>query len=144
MTIWFDMDGTIANLYAVENWLDFLLNSDPMPYKCAKPIGNFSVLARFLNKAQKNGIKIGIISWTSKNSTKKYENDVISAKIEWLKAHLPSVNWDFVYIVPYGTKKSIFKTENDILFDDELQNRDDWGKNGLEPTEIFRVLKEVA
>ena len=26
-TIFFDMDGTIADLYGVENWLDFLIAS---------------------------------------------------------------------------------------------------------------------
>lgn len=29
MKIWFDMDGTIADFYGVENWLDYLLDEDP-------------------------------------------------------------------------------------------------------------------
>ena len=29
--IYFDMDGTIADLYAVENWLDDLINFRPRP-----------------------------------------------------------------------------------------------------------------
>ena len=36
MTIYFDMDGTIANLYAVENWLPKLRNKDESPYAEAK------------------------------------------------------------------------------------------------------------
>lgn len=31
MRICFDMDGTIANLYGVENWLDYLINKDTYP-----------------------------------------------------------------------------------------------------------------
>ena len=31
MMIWFDMDGTIANLYGVENWLPMLRAYDPTP-----------------------------------------------------------------------------------------------------------------
>ena len=31
MTIYFDMDGTIANLYGVESWLDFLQKEDAYP-----------------------------------------------------------------------------------------------------------------
>ena len=31
-TIWFDMDGTIANLYGVPGWLSYLQESDPTPY----------------------------------------------------------------------------------------------------------------
>ena len=54
MTIYFDMDGTIADLYGVENWLDYLINSDATPYKVAKPLINLNSLARVLNNKQKN------------------------------------------------------------------------------------------
>ena len=36
--IWFDMDGTIADLYGVENWLEMLIAEDPTPYAVAKPL----------------------------------------------------------------------------------------------------------
>ena len=32
MTFYVDMDGTIANLYGVENWLEYLINEDAFPY----------------------------------------------------------------------------------------------------------------
>ena len=35
-TIWFDMDGTIANLYGVENWLPKLRAHDASPYADAE------------------------------------------------------------------------------------------------------------
>ena len=41
-TIYFDMDGTLANFYGVENWLDYLENEDTTPYEIAKPLFNFS------------------------------------------------------------------------------------------------------
>ena len=34
-TLVFDMDGTIANLYAVENWLEDLRSENPRPYEVA-------------------------------------------------------------------------------------------------------------
>ena len=37
-TIYFDMDGTIANLYGVIDWLPKLHNSDASPYMEAKPL----------------------------------------------------------------------------------------------------------
>ena len=52
MTIWFDMDGTIADLYAVENWLPMLRASDPTPYAMAKPMLRLSALAYMLNGLQ--------------------------------------------------------------------------------------------
>ena len=38
MTIYFDMDGTIANLYGVNNWLPKLRVEDASPYKEAMPL----------------------------------------------------------------------------------------------------------
>lgn len=64
MTIWFDMDGTIADLYSVENWLPMLRAYDPAPYALAKPLVHMATLARLLHKAQANGYKVGVISWS--------------------------------------------------------------------------------
>ena len=60
----FDMDGTIADLYGVDGWLDDLINGNTRPYDIAKPLLNMSALARVLNKLQRLGYKINIISWT--------------------------------------------------------------------------------
>ena len=76
-TIFFDMDGTIADLYGVENWLDYLINADAFPYEIAKPLIRLSALARVLNRLQKQGYKIGIISWLAKNSDIAYDERVL-------------------------------------------------------------------
>jgi len=91
MTIYFDMDGTIADLYADPNWLDKLRAYDPAPYRDAAPLVRLSQLARKLNKLQRAGYTIGIISWLSKTSTPEYDSAVTAAKLEWLHKHLPSV-----------------------------------------------------
>ena len=36
--IYFDMDGTIADLYGVPNWLDCLIAEKTKPYREAKPL----------------------------------------------------------------------------------------------------------
>ena len=38
MTIFFDMDGTIADFYNVPNWLLKLRNNDASPYEEAVPL----------------------------------------------------------------------------------------------------------
>lgn len=141
-TIFFDMDGTIADLYGVENWLDYLIASDALPYEIAKPLIRLNALARVLNRLQKQGCKIGIISWLAKNSDTDYDEKVTRAKKEWLKKHLASVNFDEIHIVKYGTPKQTFaKTENDILFDDEEKNRNDWTGKAFNVNEIIEILK---
>ena len=143
-TIFFDMDGTIADLYGVENWLDYLIASDALPYEIAKPLIKLNALARILNRLQKQGYKVGVISWLAKNSNTAYDEKVTRAKKEWLKKHLASVNFDEIHIVKYGTPKQTFaKTENDILFDDEEKNRNDWTGKAFDVNEIIEILKGI-
>lgn len=144
--IWFDMDGTIADLYGVEDWLPMLIAEDATPYAIAKPLVRMQTLARRLNELQRKGYKIGVISWLSKTSTKAYDEAVTKAKLEWLNTHLKSVNFDRIDIVAYGTPK--WKGRKGILFDDERRNRDEWDINlagdAYEPHEIMDVLKALA
>ena len=143
-TIFFDMDGTIADLYGVENWLDYLINSDPSPYKNAKPLLNLNSLARILNRLQRIGYHIGIISWLSKNSTESYDEAVTQAKKAWLNKHLASVRFDEIHIVSYGTPKEIFAhNKQDILFDDEEKNRLNWTGKAYNVELILEILKGI-
>ena len=144
MMIWFDMDGTIADLYGVENWLPMLRASDPTPYLIARPLVNLSTLARMLNKLQKQGYEIGVISWLSKTGTPDYNAAVTAAKYAWLSKHLPSVDFDEIHVVPYGTPKQVFAhSNNDILFDDEAKNRENWTGWALDVTDIIGALKAL-
>ena len=141
-TIFFDMDGTIADLYGVQNWLDYLIAKDALPYEVAKPLIRLSALARVLNNLQRKGYRIGVISWLAKNSTAEYDEAVTEAKLEWLAKHLASVAFDEINIVKYGTPKQLFaKTEQDILFDDEEKNRNEWTGEAFGVDAIIEVLK---
>ena len=144
ITINFDMDGTIADLYGVKNWLDYLLNEDPTPYAQAEPLLRLCALARRLNTLQKAGYEIAIISWLSKCGSSQYDREVTEAKMAWLSQHLPSVRWDRITIVPYGTPKQNFcKTPLDILFDDEEPNRKAWTGRAYGVENILEILKEI-
>jgi FMN phosphatase YigB (HAD superfamily) len=140
--IYFDMDGTLNRFYEVEGWLDMLIASDPTPYKLAAPLVNMNTLARKLNKLQRKGYKIGIISWLSKSSTPEYDEAVTAAKLWWLHKHLNSVNWDAINIVSYGRDKWEICGEG-ILFDDEALNRDNWGGEAYHPDMIMEILSSL-
>ena len=144
ITINFDMDGTIANLYGVENWLDYLIAEDTTPYEVAEPLLRLCSLAKRLNNLQKQGYELAVISWLSKSGSEAYNEAVTAVKMAWLKKHLPSVNWDRITIVPYGTPKQNF-CENplDILFDDEAKNRDNWTGRAYDVQNIMEILKEI-
>ena len=113
-----------------------------MPYEVAEPMLNFSLLARLLNRLQAEGWKLGIISWTAKSGSEAYNMAVEIAKRAWLAKHLPSVEWDEIKVVRYGTNKRK-ACGGGILFDDEEGNRNTWGENAYEPQYIVEILKSL-
>ena len=141
--IYFDMDGTIADLYGVEGWLDDLIAENTRPYAEAKPLLNLSLLARYIHKAQKMGYIVGVISWLSKSGTPEYNKAVTEVKKEWLAKHLPSVEWDEIHIVEYGTPKSTCRTCPGILFDDEERNLNEWGAGAIIASNLLEVLRNL-
>lgn len=144
-TIYFDLDGTLADTYGVENWLPLLRAESTVPYEQATPMCNFKLLARLLNKLQDNGYRIGIVSWLSKESTPEYNEAVRKAKRRWLAKHLPSVDWDEVHMVKYGTPKQyICSDKSGILFDDEEQNRANWKGTAYPPETLLSVLASLV
>ena len=135
------MDGTIADLYGEENWLDDLINERTTPYANAKPLVRLATLARMLNTLKKNGYNLAVISWLSKSGTEEYNERVTEVKKAWLEKHLPSVEWDRITIIPYGTPKENY-CENplDILFDDEEKNRTNWQGVAFDEQNILEIL----
>ena len=124
--IYFDMDGTIADLYAVEGWRPMLEAHNATLYTQAK------------------GIVIGVISWLAEDTNEQYDTEVTNAKRKWLATHLKSVQWDEVHIVPYGTPKhNIVSYPNGILFDDEVQNRNMWTGTAYDVQDIVGIVKAL-
>lgn len=140
-TIWLDMDGTIADLYGVTNWLEMLIAHDPAPYALAAPIIRLASLARLLTAMQKRGYKVGIVSALAKNSDPDYDEMVINAKMEWLTKHLPSVIFDEMRFLPYEGVKNQVNNGDDILFDDEQRHHDAWTGESYFPDQLLEVLR---
>lgn len=144
MKVYFDMDGTIAGFYEVENWLHYLRNEEVNPYEKAKPLFNFSLFARLLNQVKRAGVEIAVLSWGSKEAIPEFQKEIELTKIEWLEKHLPSVVWDDIFVINYGVPKNNYcQSKQDILFDDEEHNRREWDGLAYEPKDIFRILKKI-
>ena len=141
-TINLDMDGTFVDLYGVDGWLDNIIARDTRPYEVARPLVNLSALARVLNNKQRKGYQINVVSWTAKNAPEEYNIRVANAKREWLAKHLPSVNFDNIYIVAYGTPKH--EVANGYLFDDEEPNRNTWGVGANDVENLIEKIKKIA
>ena len=139
--IWFDMDGTIADLYGVADWLPKLRAEDETPYREARPLVRMQSLARVLNRLQREGYTIGVVSWLSIGSSEDYDNRVANAKREWLARHLASVKFDRIDIIPHGTPKN--EGRGGYLFDDEERNRKAWNGIAYDELHILTHLKRL-
>lgn len=143
MIIAFDMDGTLADLYGVKGWLADLLAEKTDPYERAKPLVNLSVFARTVHKLQARGYRFAVVSCTSKGGSETYKQKIADAKQKWLKQHLPSVEWDEIFIIDYDTPKVSVVNEPSILFDDEERHRKAWNGIAYDEKEILKRLKAL-
>lgn len=140
-TIWFDMDGTFANLYGQDNWLEKLEKEDESVYNCL-PLYNMKELNNLIKKLKKN-YKIGVITWTSKKGSKEFNKRVRKVKLDWLKDK--EFEFDKFHCVKYGTPKNKFMNKGDVLIDDELQNVINADKKGYgirtNGTNLLKILE---
>ena len=143
-TIWLDMDGTMADLYGVNGWLEMLEAHNETPYAVAKPLVRMATLARLLNNRQRKGYRVCVISALAKGSNAEYDNRVMNAKKEWLARHLASVRFDEIRFVPYTYTKNNANNGNDILFDDEARHLEAWTGEAINAKNLLNGLKALA
>ena len=146
-TLVFDMDGTIADFYGVEGWLDDLNAENTRPYAEAEPLWDMIELVEVLNQLKALGWKIAITSWLANDSSKAFEDNTRVAKREWLERY--NFPYDEIHLVKYGTTKANCTRKNggyQILVDDNDKIRKGWtlGET-INPTteniiEIFKLL----
>lgn len=141
----FDMDGTIANLYGVPNWLLRLRAYDPSPYREAAPLVDMQVLAFILNQLKARGYEVHIISWLSKESPREYSQKVRAAKTAW--NHRYGFPADKQHYFKYGKdKRRAVKnvTVPCYIFDDDKRVRETWDKGAaIDPTET-NIIEYLA
>lgn len=127
----FDMDGTIADLYAQEDWLEKLDNKDVSPFINAPLIYSQIELLKTINKCKANGWNIFIITYGPKNHDSKFLKEVTNAKLDWLKKY--KLPYDNFICTRWGIQKWKHIPKDAllaILIDDDKQNRLEWTSQG--------------
>ena len=149
-TLVFDMDGTLANFYGVDGWLDDIKNENTRPYDIAKPLYNMEVLNAILDLLRAQGWTIAITTWLAKGSTKAFDDMIRASKIAWLQKY--NFSYDEIHLVRYGTTKANCTRKNggvQILIDDNEKIRKGWhlgatidaNKNIID--ELINLLEET-
>lgn len=141
--ICFDMDGTIADLYAVENWLPKLRAYDPAPYRDAALMWDATALKNALAALRNAGWQIIIITWLSKETDEPYKEAVRKAKREWLAAY--DIQYDHFHGVAYGATKADsvrHYIEHGVLVDDNAAVRNGWHLGPtIDPTAVDLIAE---
>ena len=143
----FDMDGTIADLYKVDGWLQMLRDERTEPYEKAEPMYNMTELSDILNKLRSLGWLVCVTTWLAKDASKEYNKAVTEAKKAWLaKYNFP---YDEIHCVKYGTTKANCTRKKggfQILIDDNKKVRDGWtlGTTVNAQFDIMKFLQALA
>lgn len=137
----FDMDGTIADLYGVKNWLPMLRAEDVRPYATAKPLYDMDELNALIRELKADGWRIVVTTWLAKGSTRAYDNAVRQAKINWLDRM--GFEYDEIHLVKYGTTKANCTRKlkgYQVLVDDNEKIRKGWHLGAtIDPTKDLIV-----
>ena len=140
-TIYFDLDGTIADLYGFNDWLTYLQNEQTDPYTEAGLLVDGEQFRNFLAAGKAAGVLFGVISWSAKNASKDYQKAVRRAKIDWLKKNNLLGYFDELHVIKYGTPKNrVAKNRTGVLIDDDLQR---WNVEKLVDANNFRNILNV-
>lgn len=141
--VYFDMDGTIADLYNVPNWLEHLQNERTSPYTDAKPLVDMGHLQTIIAALNGLGIAVGVISWGALGGSKEYTRQVKRAKREWLTRHGVSVS-EF-HVVKYGTsKQSVAKHKDAVLVDDDPKNLAKWRGMTIDASNAVSMISQLT
>ena len=141
--LYFDMDGTIANLYNVEGWENKLRAEDPSPYADASPLVDMVRLAAIIAKLRSAGVTVGVISWGAMDGTAEYTRKVKRVKREWCKYW--GLAFDEFHVVKYGTPKHwVAKCKHSVLVDDNSEVRQTWTLGAtVDASDSSRMMEQL-
>ena len=138
-SIWFDMDGTIADLYKVEGWLPKLRSNDWSVYSKCAPRHNYQRINAAIEALTANGWQVGVITWASKGiGWSKELREIAEIKYSWLRRFFPALAEGNFACIPYGYSKADFLEEMGdtyevaYLVDDNKEVRREWRSHSCE------------
>ena len=90
--IYFDLDGTLYNLYQKPNWLEDLREEKAGVFSDENLLMvDFERFYFSLMELFKNGYQFGVISWLPMQASTEYEEICRKEKIAWIAENLPFV-----------------------------------------------------
>ena len=124
----FDLDGTLYNLYGIDNWLKKVESGDPSVFTEGETLVNTEALNKKIEVFKKMGCTFSVVTWLPMGATDKYKKECYSRKMNWCRENLPTISE--VNIIDYGIGKHLYRKKDkfNYLIDDNLEINDKFNK----------------
>ena len=148
--IYFDMDGTVYDLYGMENWLEMLRNEEKGAFTLGNALVDMVALKEVCLRLIAKGYQIGIITWLPIGASLEYCEICTKEKREWAENNMPYIS-EF-YALEYGVPKQYAPARRAAemwLVDDNKEVREMWvtekQRKAIDATEnIINALVALA
>ncbi len=128
--IYFDMDGTVADLYGTDGWLEKIRSEESGLFENLEPMYDMLKIECLCLDMIEQGTSINVITWTPMFASSEYIAQVAEEKRKWLAQYMPYVSE--IHILEYGTPKQFAPTKKAkemILIDDNKEVCEMWNTN---------------
>lgn len=147
--IYFDMDGTVADLYGEKNWLNNLRNEREGSFINLRPLVDMNELAMVCHQLMNLGYSFGVITWLPMGASYEFERVCEEEKRAWVEEFMPWVS-EF-YTQSYGVPKQYAPSKRAaemILVDDNAEVRAMWNtevqRSSIDATQdIIKELRKL-
>lgn len=136
-TIYFDLDGTLFNLYGKNDWLKRLEAEDETVFNDEHKTDFFfngsKEFNSVINKLMESNVCFEVITWLPMNASKEYENKCEIVKRKWVEKNLPFVRkvHCLSYGIPKQTATNRHSKDEKILIDDSAQVCQTWNTKAM-------------
>lgn len=124
--VYFDMDGTVYDLYNVPQWLELLRSEQEQAFSLGKPLVDMKALAIVCNELINGGWQIGVITWLPMQASADYNDRCTKVKKEWQEKHMPYVSQFHAQIYGVPKQKAVKKSKTMVLVDDNNEVGQMW------------------
>lgn len=147
--IYFDMDGTVADLYGEKDWLNNLRNEHKGSFINLRPLVDMNELAMVCHQLMNLGYSFGVITWLPMGASYEFERVCEEEKRAWVEEFMPWVS-EF-YAQSYGVPKQYAPSKRAaemILVDDNAEVRAMWNtevqRSSIDATQdIIKELRKL-
>lgn len=143
-TIYFDLDGTVYDLYNLPRWLERItVDYDASAYSDGSLMVDRDTLHALLDSLLDSGYRIGVVSWVAGgNPPAEFVSAIRRTKRAWIRENMPQVSE--VHIVKYGTPKyRVVSDPHGILVDDK-PHEVGWKGRTIHADNLVTDLKGLA